>query len=61
MSPKFVHQDQIYNMSALINLVGWRITGDAPLSEPMNEHMKTQFADIYMVHAWMGKLHENVS
>ena len=43
---KFVPKGLFDNMSALVQVKGWRITGDKPLPEPM----VTQFTDAYMRH-----------
>ena len=54
ISLKFVPKSQINNISALVQIMAWRRTGDKPLSEPM----MTQFNDAYMRHsASMSKDH----
>ena len=35
ISLKFVHMDRIDNISALVQIMAWRRSGDKPLSEPM--------------------------
>ena len=47
ISLKFVPNDSINNIPALIQIKAWRPTGDKPLSEPM----MTQFNDAYMRHS----------
>ena len=47
ISLKFVPKGPINNISALIQIMAWRRTGDKPLSEPM----MTQFNDAYMRHS----------
>ena len=47
ISLKFVPKGPINNISALIQIMAWRLTGDKPLSEPM----MTQFNDAYMCHS----------
>ena len=44
MSLKFVPKGQIYNKSALAQIMAWRQIGDKPLSEPM----LTWLTDAYM-------------
>ena len=46
ISLKFVPKVLIDNMSALIQVMAWRRTGDKPLPEAM----MTQFTDAYMRH-----------
>ena len=46
ISMKFVSRSLIDNMSALVQVMAWRQTGDKPLPEPM----LTQFADAYVGH-----------
>ena len=46
ISLKFVNKGRIDNMSALVQLMAWRRTGDKPLPEPV----LTQFTDGNMRH-----------
>ena len=46
ISLKYVPMSPIDNMSALVQVMAWRRTGDKPLLEPM----MTQFIDAYMRH-----------
>ena len=43
---KYVPWGLIDNMSALVQIMAWRYSGDKPLSEPM----LTQFTDAYIRH-----------
>ena len=47
ISLKFVPRVRINNITALVQIMAWRRTGDKPLSEPM----MTQFNDAYMRHS----------
>ena len=47
ISLKFVPKSPINNISALVQIMAWRRTGDKPLSEPM----VTEFNDAYMRHS----------
>ena len=46
ISLKYVPWGLIDNMSALVQIMAWRRSGDKPLSEPT----LTQFTDAYMGH-----------
>ena len=46
ISLKYVPWGLIDSMSALVQIMAWRRSGDKPLSEPM----LTQFTDVYMRH-----------
>ena len=46
ISLKFVPKDLIDKMSALVQVMAWRLTGDKPLPKPM----MTQFTDAYIRH-----------
>ena len=46
ISLQFVPRSPIYNMSAFVQVMAWRRTGDKPLSEPM----LICFPDAYMRH-----------
>ena len=46
ISLKFVHEGQIDNIPALVQIMAWRRPGEKPLSEPM----LTQVTDEYMSH-----------
>ena len=40
-SRKFVPRDQVNNISALVQIMAWRRSGDQPLSEPMMFNLLT--------------------
>ena len=44
ISPKCVHKGPIDNMSALVQVMAWRLTGDKPLPEAI----MTLFTNAYM-------------
>ena len=47
ISLKFVSHGPMKNMSALVQIMAWRRSGDKPLSEPMMAY----FADVYLRHS----------
>ena len=47
---KFVPKGLIDNMSSLVQVMAWRLTGDKPLPEPM----MTQFTDAYIIYVALG-------